>query len=593
MRSFRKLYGVSQRQTRHRSFVLAALLAAVVPVIAAAPAQAAPDPQGTIYVADYEANQIDVFAPGATGNVAPLRTIGGASSGINGPADVAVDANGDVYSSNFNSSTITEYAPGASGNATPIRTIGGSATGLSQNDDISLAPDGTLYVGNFGGPITIYAPGATGNAAPVRMITTLTGVDGLGVDATGTLYADTSGGVDVFAPGANGAATPIRTITGPSTNLSAPDDVKVGFGGQLFVSDGNNSVEAFAPGASGNATPTQSISGSATNLTEVDDLAVDPTGMVYVTNFGASGVVAFAPGATGNATPAAVISGSNTTLAEPEGVALAEPVSGASMTTQVQSSSISLGATTQDSATLSGGSSPTGAIVFNLYGPNDAQCTGAPAFTSSPIPVTGNATYPSPAFMPTAAGTYSWVAEYSGDASNPPITTACTDPAESVTVGGTATDPPINASYNGPTRSGVSLCDGFATFTDPDPTAQASDYSASIDWGDGTSSAATIILGAKGQFFEVRGCHTYAGAGSYSASIQITDVDNFSNTTSQDITITMTGGGSSGAPTVGATSHGSTQATQGATRTTAHHTARHRARHHARARHARRAAHRR
>jgi hypothetical protein len=315
--------------------------------------------------------------------------------------------------------------------------------------------------------------------------------------------------------------------------------------------------------------------------------------MIYVTNFNSSGVVGFAPGATGNATPAAVIAGANTTLQEPEGVALAEPVSGATLTTQVQSNSISLGANTQDSATLNGGSSPTGAIVFNLYGPNDPQCTGAPAFTSAAVPVNGNATYGSPAFAPTAAGTYSWVAEYSGDTNNPPITTACTDPAETVAVSVTGLDPPITASYSNATRSGLMICDGFAHFTDPDPTAQPGDYTATIDWGDGTAATpATIIVGALGQFFEVRGCHTYASPGSYDASISIEDNDGSDNGSSGDIVITMTGGGTSGASTVGAVSHGSTRATRSATRTTkAHHPARRAARHHARVRHARRTAH--
>ena len=70
------------------------------------------------------------------------------------------DSAGDVYSSNFNADSITEYAPGASGNVAPICTIAGSNTGLAENDDISLAPDGTLYVGNFSGnPVEVYRAG--------------------------------------------------------------------------------------------------------------------------------------------------------------------------------------------------------------------------------------------------------------------------------------------------------------------------------------------------------------------------------------------------------------------------------------------------
>jgi hypothetical protein len=415
-------------------------LAAASGAMALAPQAAiasGPDPVNTIYVADYAASSIDVFAPGANGNVPPIRTISGPATGINGPADVAVDSAGDVYSSNFKINTITEYAPGASGNVAPIRTIGGSNTGLSQNDDISLAADGTLYVGNFGGSVDVFAPGASGNVAPLRIIsgsaTGLTLVDGVGADATGTLYADAtaSGAVRVFAPGANGNVAPIRSISGPNTGLLMPDDVKVGFGGQLFVSDQNNSIEVFAPGASGNATPTRSISGSYTGLILTDDLAVDAVGNTYVTDF--SGHVAmFNSSANGNVAPNATIAGSNTTLQEPEGVALATPP--APTLTTATSSTIALGSSSTDTATLSGGSSPTGSLIFKLYGPTDLTCSNAPAFTSPLVTVNGNGSYLSPAFTPLAAGTYDWVVAYSGDASNAPVTSPCGDPAETFTV---------------------------------------------------------------------------------------------------------------------------------------------------------------
>ncbi len=137
------------RQAMIRVGVSLALSTGALALLGTGVAHAAgPDPEGTIYVADYETSSIDIFAPGATGNVAPERVISGALTGLAGPADVKVDSAGDVYSSNFNNGTITEYAPGAGGNVAPIKTIGGSNTGLTNNDDMSLAPDGTLYVGN-------------------------------------------------------------------------------------------------------------------------------------------------------------------------------------------------------------------------------------------------------------------------------------------------------------------------------------------------------------------------------------------------------------------------------------------------------------
>ncbi len=456
-----------------RAAVTFALAGGLCGVNAAAAAAAGPDPQGTIYVSDYATSAIDVFAPGSTGNVAPERVISGADTGIAGPGDVKVDANGDIWVSDFNSDAITEYAPGASGDATPICTIQGPNTGLDENDDMSLLPDGTVIVGNFSdstygtGSVEVFAPGACGNVAPVETIsgpnTGLDVVDGVGSDADGTIYADSTEGdaIEVFPPGANGNVAPERSISGPDTGLSSPDDVIVGFSGQLVVTDGNNSVTVYAPGASGDAVPVQDISGPATDLTDADDAAVDTAGDIFVSNFDTQGVVEFASGATGDVAPIANLTGANTTFSEPEGVAVAGPpvTVSATVTTSVSSSQIGVGDPVYDTATVAGGTdSPTGQIVFKLFGPSDPTCSAAPAYTSGPVTVTGDGSYQSPSFDPSAPGTYSWVAVYSGDQNNSPITTACGDPSETVTVAsGGPTGTQITTSLTGGGGSGGSI----------------------------------------------------------------------------------------------------------------------------------------
>jgi hypothetical protein len=407
-----------------------------------------PDPAGTMYVSDYLANSIDVFAAGVYGNVPPIRTISGPATGVSGPGDVAVDSAGDVFSSNTTNS-VTVYGPGASGNIAPIRTIAGSNTGLCYNDDIALAADGTLFVSNSscGGSVEVFAPGASGNVAPLRVISgPLTGlgtlVDGVGVDATGTLYAANTLGnsIQVFAPGANGNVAPVRSISGLLTGLSAPNDVHVGFGGDLYVTNGGCgfvpggvcSIEVFAPGANGNVAPVRSISGPLTGFNQLDDFAVDAGGTAYVTNFHAPfSVRVFGPAQSGNVAPQDKIEGLATTFQEPEGVDIA-PVAAPTLTTTT-SPSVGLGGATHDTATLTG-TNPTGLIIFKLFGPGDPTCSGAPAFISPVQTVNGNGIYTSPAFVPTAVGNYSWVAFYSGDTNNAPVATACADPAETLTV---------------------------------------------------------------------------------------------------------------------------------------------------------------
>ena len=99
------------------------------------------------------------------------------------------------------------------------------------------------------------------------------------------------------------------------------------------------------------------------------------------------------------------------------------------------SATVPAGGPISDSATLSGGVNPTGTITFTVFGPNDATCTAAPAFTSIVAVTSGNGTYPSGPFVTTAAGTYRFIAAYSGDANNVAVTTLCNDPNESVVVG--------------------------------------------------------------------------------------------------------------------------------------------------------------
>jgi CSLREA domain-containing protein len=67
-----------------------------------------------------------------------------------------------------------------------------------------------------------------------------------------------------------------------------------------------------------------------------------------------------------------------------------------------------------------------------------------------------------------------------------------------------------------------------AGFTDPDTAATASEYSASIDWGDATPATAAAISDGSGRFM-VSGTHTYAAEGTYTVTTTITDVDNTSN----------------------------------------------------------------
>src|SRR2546425_1168878 len=93
----------------------------------------------------------------------------------------------------------------------------------------------------------------------------------------------------------------------------------------------------------------------------------------------------------------------------------------------VTPSSITIGGSASDLATVSGGSTPTGTVTYTAY--NDSACTNR-VFTSSSIPLGAS----SASFTPSRVGTYLWIASYSGDASNNAVSTTCGAASETLAV---------------------------------------------------------------------------------------------------------------------------------------------------------------
>ena len=117
-----------------------------------------------------------------------------------------------------------------------------------------------------------------------------------------------------------------------------------------------------------------------------------------------------------------------------------------------------------------------------------------------------------------------------------------------VTAKATVSDPPVVATGNQMVSSVEGASTGsvlLATFTDPGGLEEISDYSADIDWGDGTGTqlgAGVITL--NGTTFEVRGSHIYAEESgsehSNSLPYQITITIHHENTAPQVVTSSAT-----------------------------------------------------
>jgi hypothetical protein len=88
----------------------------------------------------------------------------------------------------------------------------------------------------------------------------------------------------------------------------------------------------------------------------------------------------------------------------------------------------------------------------------------------------------------------------------------------------TATGTTISATEGAPFSGTV------ASFTDPDTSATAGEYTATIDWGDSSLPTTGTISGALGGPFSVGGSHTYQEEGTYTITVTISDVDTPSNT---------------------------------------------------------------
>ena len=99
-----------------------------------------------MYVTDFTGSggngAIDVYAANPTGTLdeAPLATISGSNTALDGPAFLALDPSGRIYVTKPSTASILVYgaAPSGAVNEAPLATIHGSNTGL-------LAPYG-IYV---------------------------------------------------------------------------------------------------------------------------------------------------------------------------------------------------------------------------------------------------------------------------------------------------------------------------------------------------------------------------------------------------------------------------------------------------------------
>lgn len=307
------------------------------------PTPGATPAQGRLYVSNSGDNSILRFdqALTASGNIPPAATIKGAATTLNAPTFITLDTAADrLFVANRTAASILIFdnISTKDGNIAPQRTISGATTALVSPTDAALDKGrDMLYVADDLQILVFKASTDTGNVAPTRTLTLTFTPSAIFIDTTNDrLFAADSvnNAVDVFdlASTLSGSVTATRTLIGAATHLATPGGILVDGSGRLVVSNASPpSITIFnnAAGVSGNVGPAAEFVGSNTGFSAPDQIVVNTagTGTLYNADPGAARIAVFTnlSSSTGNVGPARTITGPATTLTvpgQPVGLAL-------------------------------------------------------------------------------------------------------------------------------------------------------------------------------------------------------------------------------------------------------------------------------
>lgn len=237
------------------------------------------DTHGIVWVSAQNA-VVGAYPSTSTGNVAPYTEITGSNTTFSGIAGITTDSSGYIYVTDFSANAVDVFAPLGPGvfNVAPIRRIVGGSTGLVDPEGIAVG-GGTIYVYS-NDAIEEWPTSATGNVAPsVTISGGSTGIGfpkGLVLDSSGNIWIATDApAIEEFPSTASGNVAPTRIISGANTNQSNPVGISVDSQGYVYDADyGNYTVNVYGPAESGNVAPVQTISGGNTGLCEPEGVTV-------------------------------------------------------------------------------------------------------------------------------------------------------------------------------------------------------------------------------------------------------------------------------------------------------------------------------
>jgi hypothetical protein len=393
---------------------------------------------------------------GLMSTLGPLTVTNG--SVPDSPDWTATGTAGTYYFVASYSGDANDHATASGCGAEPITVTQNAPTISAQLAATSVAIGSTAYdtallsgaSANAGGSVTyrVY-DNATCAGASGRLISTLGPLtvtngsvpdspDWAATGTAGTYYfvASYSGDVNNAAAASGCGAEPItvaQDVPSISTQLSA---TSVAIGGTAYDTATLTGATAAAGGS-----VTYRVYGNATCAGASGGL-ISTLGPLTVTNGAVPDSPAWTPDAAGLDYFVASYSGDTNNTAATSGCST-EPVTvvqnAPSIATQLSVTSVAIGGSVHDTATLSGASaSASGSVTYSVY--DNAICTsggGGLISTLGPVTVTNGAVPDSPAWTPSAAGPYYFVVSYSGDANDALSASGCS--AEPITVNQSST----------------------------------------------------------------------------------------------------------------------------------------------------------
>ncbi len=239
------------------------------------------DGLGNLFVADSAQQQVveEVLQP-ATGTYTQTPVFTASANGLGQVGAVAVDGSGTVYLGN--GSQLLKEVPYGSGY---VQSVVGA--GFARIAALAVDGAGDVFAADSEtGSIFKEVPGTGGTYSQTAVVTGLGSVDGLGLDAAGTLYVAAPGvsdGVLRYAAAGNGAYQSLSTIAG----FARPGGVALDGAGNLYVTaEANGSIGlfrldvadpetlTFALTATGNRTAAQTVT-----LTNIGNVPLSLSGI--------------------------------------------------------------------------------------------------------------------------------------------------------------------------------------------------------------------------------------------------------------------------------------------------------------------------